>query len=557
MSASVINLFGKRAEFGQEPPSETLINLVEQVCNSTLRKGEARYSNKTQYKFISCISGLGYGAALFELTHLLYFFVAEKIEIHEFLASDDTPINHIKKHFLDVKKQKNKAEFTEEYILLNVSDTVSFKIYFSRLGLLSALLEFIYHSLGLRKIDAVVQQLENVNVDNQLIKRLTNELSSSLYEFLKDHIPTASIRSKSSTLSEYLVQNGRKDSFNPRDISDELILDFWKLHSLNQGTKFKLYATCADSWVNYGLGLIMMKHSGFQEAIGFHLSKKNGEEFNFLDSYEPSQSFADLMEQKDHDIGDAIERISAENGFSIKLLNKKELGQLSKIKIFDNQQLRLPLSALRKLAFASIQSQLVEASRKKQSAVKLSKLHNEFSQNDYKFIYEEMRNLNEMCLELSKVACFRLWEENDPLTLHLMYEIETEDNVLALKALMNDFITSNQYKNNAEANNVEQIAINFLGIKHKKIEEILGDYRSSSRKFKRQGLSNSAEDPEAKIVWRQELLEGAEALIQIRKFLNKFLNLLKENEAYPYFNKSFFEKDRSEFFTQFRKLYGH
>lgn len=96
----------------------------------------------------------------------------------------------------------------------------------------------------------------------------------------------------------------------------------------------------------------------------------------------------------------------------------------------------------------------------------------------------------------------------------------------------------------------------FLGIKHKKIEEIYDDYRSSSLKFKRQGLTCNSEDPKAKAVWKQEMLEGAESLIQIREFLNKFLDLLRDNEVYPYFSSTFFEKDKTEFFTQFKKLYG-
>ena len=555
MSASVINLFGKRAEFDQEPPSETLINLVEQVCSASLYTGEARYSEKTQYKFINCISGLGYGGALFELTHLLYFLVTEKIEIHDFLVSEDLPVNFIKKHSLENNTQKNTSGYVNDHIAINISSASSFKIYFSRLGLLSALLEFLYHSVGLGKINFIVQQLEHQYVDNQLIKKLTNELSSSLYEFLKEHIPVASIRSKSSKLSEYLIQKGKKNSFSSSDLSDELILEFWKLQSLVQDTKFKLYATCADSWISYGIGLDMMKYSGFQDAIGFHLSKKNGEEFNFLDSYEPSQSFADLMDKEEH-IADAMERLSSENGFSIKFLNKKELSQLAKIKLFDNQKFKLPLSALRKLAFSSIQSQIVEASRKKQGTKKMNELNDKFSHNDYRLIYDELSSLNERCLSLSKVACFRLWEESDPLTLHLMFEIETESNVSTLKVLMRDFVASKKYGNNLDVDNPEQIALQFLGIKHKKIEEIYDDYRSSSLRFKRQGLTCNSEDPKAKAVWKQEMLEGAESLIQIREFLNKFLDLLRDNEVYPYFGSTFFEKDKTEFFIQFKKLYG-
>ena len=83
------------------------------------------------------------------------------------------------------------------------------------------------------------------------------------------------------------------------------------------------------------------------------------------------------MDKEEH-IADAIERLSFENGFSIKFLNKKELSQLAKIKLFDNQKFKLPLSALRKLAFSSIQSQIVEASRKKQGTRKMNELNDKF-----------------------------------------------------------------------------------------------------------------------------------------------------------------------------------
>ncbi len=68
---------------------------------------------------------------------------------------------------------------------------VGFSIHFSRMPLLSALMEFLMSAIGYPALNGTLLAITTGTADKKRLSETANTLARQLYDFLKIHLPTA------------------------------------------------------------------------------------------------------------------------------------------------------------------------------------------------------------------------------------------------------------------------------------------------------------------------------------------------------------------------------
>ena len=234
-----------------------------------------------------------------------------------------------------------------------------FTIAFGRMPFLSALAEFLLTALGYERVDAVLTALLAEEPSRKTVSDRANDLSRAVYEFLKEHLPTAQHQRKFHQLVDFAA--GRHGvHFGPADIDDETIIAFWQEKSLaaqSDATDFKTYQTVFKSFVRLIQSLERAREIVAVEDPAVLGTDHDAGEFNpktivaAVDRIEEPVNVLLALEES------ALNRV--------KLLNRKEFGELSAI--FDCGQVLAAVkrSFLRNEVFGKAQRRITQSLRRK------------------------------------------------------------------------------------------------------------------------------------------------------------------------------------------------
>jgi hypothetical protein len=234
-----------------------------------------------------------------------------------------------------------------------------FSISYARMPFLSALMEFLVTTLGYADLDDIWRDMLARGPSKQIVSGTANRLSKALYDYLKEHLPTAQNHRRFARLVAFLAERENGD-FEAQSIDDEAVFDFWLGASARQSqdaVDFRTFAHAFRSFVRLRQ-LLEEARAGqaLQQASSIGPDWESGE-------VEPD-SVTRLVEACD-ETGNPLERLRSPPANGIKFLTKTEAASLELLIDCGEVAFALPLSLMRCEIFGAAQSRISQALRRK------------------------------------------------------------------------------------------------------------------------------------------------------------------------------------------------
>lgn len=414
-----------------------------------------------------------------------------------------------------------------------------FVITYSRMPLLSALMEFLLTALGYAELDEIFQPLTQGRLKRRTVSEQANALSRLVYAYLRDHLPPAQSQRKFRTLLSYCDQDIQR-------IDDQMILNFWRDYAINdeKGLDFKTYDSVLDSFTR-----LLHALEGARDLQAITHSAPIGTDHD-AGEINPDQ----LHQQIDHidEKNNALLTLTSPPCDHVKFLTKIEQGHLARLAQMTDYSQRLALSILRSDTFRLCQTRLSQAVRRKATTQEFQDILDdpEISYDTQRLAYQSMIKQIEKILHASLHA---LLIAQSPTTLSILLQLEPEGDFSALKPLL---IQSETDAENTviplRGLTVEGHLIVLLqkaSAHNPLLQKRLEIAEQTYNRLSRQGFKEDIRNHPTLI---PAFEQGCAALLELHQVLKKYVACLEQkNHDWA----DVFESDQCLFRQQFQKLY--
>ncbi len=293
-----------------------------------------------------------------------------------------------------------------------------FVISATRVSLLSAFLELIA-----THIEGVLDDFETalLGVDEKSVKLYASKLQKQLYEWLKEHLPSAKVQQRFRHIDQW-YQGLDSD----RKLSDQDVISFWKASQGIEG--YVKYSSALEDVLDYELAKMSLQQS-YEAQHGLAL-----EEYAQI----VTQDEVSLYESSSH-IFESLENLTLAG--APKFLSSKQLSlaipHISIAKVNTN----LAKSAWRNSIFGLWQSQIIQFSRN----VKATSSNDDIKRpkDDYLGHYEALISLRK-AIKLSLLSCVAILYNKQSLTCLSLLNVVLEDLVDASQlSILKQFLEKN------------------------------------------------------------------------------------------------------------------
>ncbi|WP_419799214.1 MAG: hypothetical protein ACNI26_05995 [Terasakiella sp.] len=419
-----------------------------------------------------------------------------------------------------------------------------FAIQFSRMPVLSALMEFLLTALGYCDIDDIFQTMLNGALNRKSVSEAANALSRLVYAYLREHLPTAQSQRKFRKILAFC-----EDDVDA--IDDSMILNFWQEASIDEdkGVDFKTF----DSVLSTFIRAIQAVESA-RSLMALNYAGTIGSE------REAGEIDPDILSETLDSVSETISplmQLGSPPVDRVKFLNKQECAHLENLLGAGELALRLPLSILRANIFTKSQAKLTQALRRQQNARQLKEIiaqGPEETYQDRQITYQNLRNHIERSVyaSLHALALARSHEtisimlrlnpniDMSPLSQHLGLDTTTDqDNVVHLhsKRIADHFIELVQNSENV-GQDIAQL-----------MQNAQTAYSGLSRKGFKDDLSQSPDLVQAFSL-------GASLLLDVARDIEAFLERLDQIRLAEGNWQKQFSHDLAVFCGQFDKIYA-
>jgi len=562
-------------EFTMQPPSEHLINCFRSIGDAVTAKGRPVHDRSTVINLTTSIASRSYGPELYRAVHLLAALAITDTSIDQ-LILPESPITGSAVIALLQNGKPADGLVIETHILcfgIHGNSGEQMKISARQLPAAVALIEFLIESLGFEAIHQAYEKLTQ-NLDSAKISAVTKKLSAALYQFLGEHLPSASNRQMVQLLSNYILNTQKGiTSINPEDITDELIYEFWCAHANDDSVSFRLFATAAQAWVTYRNALNLASTDAFSLHVSIDQMQEDGQ-IDRVHHYQ-SQSYLDdddYPKPGTSSLAEIVLDINAPSQWlhdlvsppcdSIKLFTKVEQEYIAFPLMAGSAASALLLTCLRVAVFSPLQNKIVQTKRSKRNKDDIREcddatLFEKISDDAYSDIIQQWQEMVTVASGLRDTAYYRLWEAKDPQFFTYFVDAGTEDERLILSEIsleqsekVNDLQIIGNYAEtiaNALFATLETLPkSHLLYAKKAKMKEIAHRYR-------RKGLMpNHSIDADKYKDWIHALLVSGERLSKIHNFLRDLSNGANSRMAQL---QTHFEQDKHNFKARLKSLY--
>ena len=224
-----------------------------------------------------------------------------------------------------------------------------------------ALMDLIVEVIGFLKFEAFYKNLSDCK-NPQQISLISNQISQLLYQYLKFNFPSQASQIKAKALSDFAAKHrcaGEQKKICLEDIDDELIIEFWISQSAEPNSGFRLYQNCVQSWIKFRKSI--RKNLNQYSKDNLSLDALNEAGFQ-IDQKKIASSFEIFPEEAD--FIKSIEIINPSKTKTIKFVNNIEFDLIGQFLKFEEDAKNLIITLMRAFVFCSVQSKLVEFSRK-------------------------------------------------------------------------------------------------------------------------------------------------------------------------------------------------
>lgn len=443
----------------------------------------------------------------------------------------------------DVRMAENGAEL--------VYPDGAFTITFGRMPFLSAFIEFLISTVGYADVDGVVRPLLGPDVTQKDISQRANELSRIVYEFLKDHLPTAQNQRKFRRVIEFM--EGRfGEEFGPDAVDDAIVFDFWQSESLTgttDGVDFKTFVTAFKTLIRFRQSLECAadyKALENPQVIGFDREAGEIDPDSVYGAVDTVDGYRSPLLELDEPPAAAI-----------KFLNRRESGALALLFECGDAAYALPLSIMRSEVFGKGQGQITQALRRKVNRDEMTSLIEDCAPETY---VERKDDLSAIAAHVDRTllaSLHALARNRNPETISLVMALRPKADFTVLREA---FLEGDEEPDdNVVYLRASTVSERFLAVIEDSekvggdVAGLMAEARKAFRGLSRQGFAeDTLEDPE--IV--EGFAKGARTLIDVGAQVSSFIDLLGRMSLPHGDWDQQFVADKSEFSKQFGILYG-
>ena len=427
----------------------------------------------------------------------------------------------------------------------------SFTVTFGRMPFLSAFLEFLITTVGYADMDGVVRKLLGSDVTQKEVSQRANELSRILYEYLKDHLPTAQNQRKFRRVIDFM--EGRfGEEFGADAVDDTVVFEFWLAESVtgtSDGVDFKTFVTAFKTLVRFRQSLECAadyKALENPQVIGF--DREAGEidpdaVYGAVDTIDGYRS--PLLE------------LDEPPAASIKFLNRRETGALTLLFECGDAAYALPLSIMRSEVFGKGQAQITQALRRKVTPAEMADLVNDCAPESYTDRKDDLSAIAAHVDRALLASLHALARNRSPETISLVMALRPKTDFTVLREA---FVEGDEEPDDnvvyLRASTVSERFLAVIEDSTKVGDEVAGlmaEARKAFRGLSRQGFAeDTLDDPDI----AEGFVTGAKTLIDIGAQVSSFIDLLGRTTLPRGDWDQQFVADKSEFSKQFGILYG-
>jgi hypothetical protein len=416
---------------------------------------------------------------------------------------------------------------------------INFSISFSRMPLLSALMDFLTSAIDYLELDETIQEIFNPQPSKQKISDCANKLSKKLYGFLKQHLPTAQEQRKFHRLIDFL-RNSHPMGFDHLSINDPLLLEFWLQesgHGAADNLDFKTFPTVFRLFVHLRNTLEQISSlRGIENARNIGSDYESGE-------IDPDEILR-IVETIDTPTN-ALHELQSPPAKEIKFLNNKEQARLERIAASGPTANPLALSLLRCEAFEPLRKRLTQALRDKATSKRIDEIINTDSADSYLKCIEELskdrEHLDRALLASAHVLISSQHNDAIPLTLEIKPDLNlsflsNDKDDITIQSLGNRFFQLTNYQSSQD-NHLTTLA---------------KDAHYAFKKIARKGFKEE-DIVQAPII--DGFASGSSALNKLKKQLDVFLGTLNNYPTPSGDWQQQYLTDKEIFSKQFHILY--
>ena len=420
-------------ETQKSPEFSALLQLIEE----SEVNGEPKFMHLTCRELGRILVCRTYAPTLLELCHLVLIASAcgtPRLDQVERFFWDSGPArgNSFRAY---VDKQIDQAGWrwegvnvTTEGVKIDSGD-IEFSIHFSRMPLLSALIEFLMSAIGYLQLHQTLESINHALPTKKTLSDSANKLAKQLYDFLKDHLPTAQEQRKFHRLIDFMAET-QPGGFDFLSIRDPLLLDFWRKASLQlsgNGVDFKTFSNIFRLFVHLRQSLEQVENlRKLNNPRRIGSDREAGE-------IDPGE-LLHLLETADEQTN-PLAYLHAPPANRIKFLNKQEQAGAKLLMEIGSTSQALPLSLLRCEVFEPGRKRLTQALRNKESIEKRLVLAKTCAEGDYEGRIQAYAKLDKHIESVLLASLYVLLRNHDESTPALALLLRPELDLRSLAAL--------------------------------------------------------------------------------------------------------------------------
>ena len=536
----------------QEGQSSELVSALQTVAETDV-DGEPKFSRSICRDLAKAIACRSYAPSFLELCHLVRIGDAfgGGIGYEQFFwgsgpARPGGFRNFIRRSLDTVGSPATDFAVTESAIDISYPDG-NFTITFARMPFLSAVMEFLISTIGYGELDDLLRSMLVPEISKRSVSRQANRLSKLLYDYLKEHLPTAQTQRKFRRLIAFMEEYAGA-AFEAACIDDPAVLDFWIAESVKRsanGIDFKTFHSVFMAFVRLCQSL---EHAGDLHALDN--PKAIGTD-RLADEVDPDGISA-MVESAD-EYRSPLDALRQQPAKAIKFLNRRETASVEILFDCGRMALSLPLSLMRCEVFGKAQRRLTQALREKVDGSELEAIIEDCAPETYVERKKGFQRISDHIGRLLLASLHVLVRNKHGDAISLLMKVRPELDFEPLGRLL-------QIGDGAAGNVVNlragPLADRFLSVIEDagkvgaEISALTAEARKAFHGLSRRGFA--AGDPEL----LDGFVAGSRVLPEIEKQLSSFIERL-DRMALPRsdWDKQF-EADKGIFATQFHLLYG-
>jgi len=415
-----------------------------------------------------------------------------------------------------------------------------FTITYIRMPVLSALLEFLLTALGYITLDDALAPLRHGLQSRQSVSKVANTLSRLIYDYLRDHLPTAQSQRKFRTLLDYCDQDSQA-------IDDEMILSFWKDYDpmTDTGIDFKTYDSVVDSFLR-----LLQSLDGAKDLLALQKTSSIGKDFDQEEANpDHIHQQLDYIEEEEN----PLRILQTAPVDQVKFLTQRETSHTERTAKAGSFALRIPLSILRSDTFRLMQSRLTQAVRQKRTPAAFHDIIVDTSIT-YLSQRETYQNVRENSHKILLASLHALLLAQSPQAITILLALDPDGDYEALRPLLiaqddrveTSIVTLASHPIEGHLMKLIQQASQGNGPLQTLLDQAATVYNSLTRKGFKEDIRHT---PELITAFEQ----GSVALLQLYHRLERYTQKLDDS---PHDWAEQFQIDHPLFQKQFTKLYA-